>query len=115
METKLNNKEIGARVAQLRREAGLSQVQLAQLLGVVQSAIASYEIGRRGIPVTQLLPLAEKLGVPVQSFFGLSDNSGGRSGPESRLEQKIQQLKKLSRGKQKTVLDMLDGLLAASR
>jgi transcriptional regulator with XRE-family HTH domain len=111
METKLTNREIGTKVAQFRKEAGLSQVQLAEKLGVVQSAVASYEIGRRSIPVTLLLPLSETLGVPVQAFFGLPENASGKPGPESRLEQKIQQLKRLPRSQQTTVLKMLEGLL----
>ena len=45
---------IGARIGALRREAGMSQTQLAGLLGVSPSAVGMYEQGRRE-PSAQLL------------------------------------------------------------
>ncbi len=38
---------LGARIAALRREAGMSQAQLAALLGISPSAMGMYEQGRR--------------------------------------------------------------------
>ena len=37
----------GARIAALRRQADMSQAQLARLLGVSPSAVGMYEQGRR--------------------------------------------------------------------
>ena len=45
---------LGARIAALRREAGLSQAQLASMLGISPSAMGMYEQGRRE-PSLQLL------------------------------------------------------------
>ena len=38
----------GARIAALRRQAGMSQAELARLLGVSPSAVGMYEQGRPG-------------------------------------------------------------------
>src|ERR1700733_2848483 len=45
-------KALGARIAALRKDSDITQVQLAQTLGVSQQTVASWEVGRRGVPVS---------------------------------------------------------------
>lgn len=54
---------LGARIAALRREAGLSQSQLAQMLKISPSAMGMYEQGRREPSVQTLVELARVLEV----------------------------------------------------
>lgn len=54
---------LGARIAALRRQAGQSQTELAQLLGVSPSAVGMYEQGRREPGGAILVALAENFGV----------------------------------------------------
>jgi len=54
--------QLGARVAELRRIEGMTQVQLAELLGVSQQTVNSYGVGRRRIPVSTLPVLASTPG-----------------------------------------------------
>ena len=56
---------LGARIAALRREAGLSQTELAQKLGISASAVGMYEQSRREPSVQMLLRLADEFGVSV--------------------------------------------------
>lgn len=49
---------LGPRIAALRREAGLSQAELAQQLGVSPSAVGMYEQGRREPSMDMLVQLA---------------------------------------------------------
>ena len=37
--------QMGARIAQLRKEQGITQTQLAEWLGVSQQTITAYEVG----------------------------------------------------------------------
>ena len=53
---------IAAQVTQRRHELGLSQVQLAELCGTTQSAIARLERGGRPPRIDTLLKLAGALG-----------------------------------------------------
>ena len=53
----------GPRIAALRREAGLSQSQAAQKLGVSPSAIGMYEQGRREPSMETVVAMAELFGV----------------------------------------------------
>ena len=54
---------IGQRIAALRKNAHLSQAELAQILGVSPSAVGMYEQGRREPSATGLVALAQVFGV----------------------------------------------------
>jgi transcriptional regulator with XRE-family HTH domain len=61
---------VGSRIARCRKEASLTQVQLAEALGIPQPQLASYEIGRRRVPVSLLPSLARALAVPIEELIG---------------------------------------------
>lgn len=54
---------IGARIAALRRQAGLSQAELAQRIRVSPSAVGMYEQGRREPSADMLVAMAQVFGV----------------------------------------------------
>ena len=54
---------LGARMAMLRWERGLSQMQLAQRLHISASAVGMYEQGRRSPSLQLVVQLAKELGV----------------------------------------------------
>ena len=56
---------LGARIASLRKEAGLSQAELARLLKISASAVGMYEQGRREPSGDMLLALARVFHVSV--------------------------------------------------
>ena len=63
-------KELGARIAALRKEHGLTQTQLADELGLTQQMVASCEVGRRRVPVSLLPAIAEALAVTLEQLIG---------------------------------------------
>jgi len=108
---------LGQRIANARRHADLTQQQLADQLGIPQPQLASYEIGRRRVPVSLLPRLARALAVAVETL--LDDDaieqpvsSRTRRGPASRLEQQLERVSQLPRARQKFVVEMLDTVLA---
>ncbi len=58
----------GARLRAMRRQKGLSQVQLAGRLGVSASYLNLIESDKRPLPATLLLKLATEVGVDLQVF-----------------------------------------------
>ena len=54
-----------ARIAEARKTLGMTQVQLAELMGVAQQVIGSWEVGRSRVPVASLQGLARALAVTV--------------------------------------------------
>jgi transcriptional regulator with XRE-family HTH domain len=108
-------RDIGARVAQLRKEQGLTQEGLAELLGVSQQSVAAYEIGRLRIALSMLPKLAKVLGVSVESLLG-EDEKPAKRGPTPKLQLQMERISQLPKPKQRFVMEMLDTVLAqASR
>ncbi len=109
-------KMLGNRMAQLRKELGLTQVQLAQSLGISQQMVASYEVGRRRIPVSMLPALAQVLRVQIDELLGDMAKSRSKRGPASQLQRSIERISELPKPKQRFVIEMLETVLAqASR
>jgi transcriptional regulator with XRE-family HTH domain len=64
---------VGARIRERRIMLGLSQQQLAQMIGVTYQQAHKYERGLNRISAGRLYEIAQVLGVPVSWFFdGLS-------------------------------------------
>ena len=65
---------LGARIAALRRHAGLSQAELAQRLQISASAIGMYEQGRREPSAQTLVTMAQTLGVTTDYLLTGTSN-----------------------------------------
>jgi len=61
---------LGSRIRAARRDAGMSQGQLAQALNTTQSAISLYEAGQRSVGIDMLLNVARILNRPLHYFLG---------------------------------------------
>jgi len=101
---------LGQRVAHKRKAMGLTQVELAKALGVAQQTMAHYEGGSLRIPVALLPPLARSLGTSIEELVG-EQKKAGKRGPAPKLQQKLEQLSRLSKPKQKFVMEMIDTVL----
>jgi transcriptional regulator with XRE-family HTH domain len=105
-------KELGARIAQLRKEAGLSQQAIADSLEIAQQTYANYEVARARPAVSMLPTLAQLFGVSVDELLGLHKNGAGKRGPTPLLQKQIERLNRLPKAQQKIVMQMLDGVLS---
>ena len=106
-------KAIGARIAELRKDSAITQVQLAATMGVSQQTIASWEAGRRGVPVSMLPALARTLGTGVDTLVG-QPAQPARRGPTPKLQQQVERLSQLPKAKQRMVMEILEGVLSHS-
>jgi transcriptional regulator with XRE-family HTH domain len=61
------------RLATLRKEAGLTQKELADKLGVSRGTIGMYEIGQRDPDTETLQKLSDIFGVSVDYLLGKTD------------------------------------------
>jgi len=105
-------KELGTRIAQLRKEAGLSQQAVADTLEIAQQTYANYEVARARPSVAMLPTLAQLFGVSVDELLGLHKNGAGKRGPTPLLQKQIERLNRLPKAQQKVVMQMLDGVLS---
>ncbi len=104
-------KALGARLAELRKEQGLTQQQLAEQLGIAQQTLAHYEVGRLRMPVSLLPEFSQLFAVPVDELLGLRAGVGKR-GPTPKFQKQLERIARLPRAKQHVVMQMLDGVLA---
>jgi transcriptional regulator with XRE-family HTH domain len=70
-----------ARIVELRKEAGLTQAELAQLLGRPQSYVSKYERGERRLDVVEFLAVARALGTDAASFVAELEQLKGKPVP----------------------------------
>lgn len=103
-------KTLGARIAQLRKEQGLSQQAVADAMEVAQQTYANYEVARARPPASMLPDLAKLFGVSVDELLGLK-NGAGKRGPTPKLQQQIERLNSLPKAQQQVVMKMLEGVL----
>jgi transcriptional regulator with XRE-family HTH domain len=103
--------QLGRRIAELRKAADITQVQLAEILGVAQQTMAHYEGGVSRIAVALLPPLAKALNTTIEDLVGEDGKRAGKRGPASKLQQQLDQVSQLPRAKQKFVSEMLDTVL----
>ena len=104
---------LGARIATLRKQQDITQVEMAKTLGVSQQTINSYEVGRRRIPVSALPTLARALGVSLEELLGEeSAEAAKKRGPAPKLQQQIERIQRLPRAQQRFVMQMIDTVLA---
>jgi len=66
-------REIGHRIQQAREEAGLSQEELAGMMGCTQASLSNYELGKRRLYLTDLQRMGGLLGKPITYFLEESD------------------------------------------
>ncbi|MBR4063588.1 MAG: helix-turn-helix transcriptional regulator [Clostridia bacterium] len=63
----------GNRYKELRKKHQMSQVDLAERIGMSQIGYSKYETGRCGMPTTILIKLARIYNVSIDYLLGLTD------------------------------------------
>jgi transcriptional regulator with XRE-family HTH domain len=80
------DRHVGARVRDRRVLLGMTQQQLAELIGVTFQQAHKYEKGTNRVTAGRLYTIARALGVDVSYFYeGLADEGGAAPSPRQRL------------------------------
>jgi len=103
-------KQLGTRIALLRKESGLTQVQLADIFHISQQHLAAIEVGRRKATASSIPVLAQIFSITTDELLGLQDKPAKR-GPASILQRQIELIGLMPRAKQKFITEMLDALI----
>lgn len=113
--TKSTRTDFGSRIHQLRVNAGLSQKEVADFLGIGQPSYADWERRNVALSAEQFVKLADFFGVPVEELFKTGETAPKRTGPAGRAKQLLQDLSSLSRPRQKEILDVVEMLTASAK
>ena len=108
--------ENGLRLAALRREAELSQREVAEALGIPQRTVSFYERQASHLPSNLLPKLAELFGVPIEMLLGAESANGKKTkrGPKSELERRFDKVRTLPKRERELAIDMLDRIINAA-
>ena len=63
-------------IRQIRKERGLSQEDLAEILSTTQQQYSKYENGTNEIPVRHVITLCKFYGISADWLLGLMDEKG---------------------------------------
>ncbi|NLI87989.1 MAG: DUF4065 domain-containing protein [Bacteroidales bacterium] len=69
MNIKLTQKQIGHRIAELRKMKGLSQEDLAKRIKISRPSLAQIELGNRSVDILELQKLSQVLGFSLDDFM----------------------------------------------
>jgi len=110
-EIKLGNALFGARLAKLRKEAGVTQVELAKKLGLTQSIVSRFEKGQRRMYDDMIAATAKILGVTPNDILGVGPCKPIKPEEASlsrKMAKRLKIIESMPRRTQETVLDILD-------
>ena len=110
-----NAKEIGSRIALLRKQKGITQKELAERIGVTRTMITDYECGRVRMYDEILARLAVVLDCSTDMILGLKSISKNDAAPQLKFTRRIRELEQLPEIKQKAILKTLDDLIRANQ
>ena len=103
--------EFGARLFRLRKERGLTQIQLAEAIESSQRAISHYETVAEFPPASVIIDLAKALDVSTDELLGIKASKKVRDDPEKqRLWRKFRQILGLSEKDRRAIIRMINSL-----
>lgn len=115
MSKKINEElsSFGKRLAELRKAAGYTQLQLADEISATRRMIAYYESESQHPPANMLVDLARALNVSADSLLGIEPIKN--TPVSSRLERRIRQIEKLGPKPRKQITQLIDTFVEAEQ
>ena len=111
---KKQEETIGQRLARIRRERGLTQVELAAKIGVAQPVLSDYERGVLRLHGQLIVTLTNVLGVSSEELLGLSKPAQNSTIKNRRLLRRFQEIEKLPKRDQQALFRTIDAFLSSS-
>lgn len=106
---------IGERLARMRKDRGITQQEMAELLGTSQPIVSDYERGELRLHGELIVKIAGILGVSGDELLGLERVSRSSAVSNRRLARRIQQIDQLPKRDQEALLRTIDAFLSKSR
>ena len=107
--TKMQNKSaFGSRIREYRIKKGLSQPQLAALLGVTKNAVTNWEAGASRPDIASIPALCTHLGISADTFFDMPAQYRALNAAEAAH---MERYRLLDRYRQRSVDALMDALI----
>lgn len=105
--------EFGERIVAVREEAGLSQRELAEKLGITQRALSWWEREPVALKPEQMTALAAALGVSTDCLLGVDAPKKRGTGPIGKARKVFEAVSKLPRHQQQKIVDVVETFVAS--
>jgi transcriptional regulator with XRE-family HTH domain len=105
-----SDKTPGQRLADIRRERGFTQVELAEMTGMVQTLVSDYERGKLRLNADRILRFATALGVSTDALLQPAGPAQSKK-PSRKLLRRLEQIEALPPAQQASLLRTIDAFL----
>ena len=103
-------KTLGTMIAELRKQHGMTQLELAEKMGVTDKAVSKWERDLSCPDISSIPNLAEILGVSVEELMQVKKETDAPAGKAAELMEIVPKAVAMAMGIAVTVLAMLDEL-----
>ena len=103
---------IAERLRKLRKARGMTQLEMAEKLGVVQSIFSSYENGKIRLHGELIIELAKILCVTTDELLGVNGEEVKMPPQRRRFLSRLEKLEKLPERDQEALVRTIDAFLA---
>jgi transcriptional regulator with XRE-family HTH domain len=108
----ISDKDIGQNIANLRKKRGLTQKELADQIGISQSLLSHYEIGRLHLSSLMIIKIAKSLKISADKILGINSNNQDDAAVHSlKIIKRLKKIDQLSSFEQKALLKTIDNFL----
>jgi len=108
-------KNFGTRLANIRKDRGFSQRQLAELTGISARMIAYYEVQAKYPPTHLIVPLSKILHVTADELLGIENFKNSVDPEHKSLWRKLQKIATLPKNDQKALMHYLNALVKKNK
>lgn len=105
------NETEGKRIAQLRKERGYTQKELAERMDIPWTLVSDYERGKLRINGNVLKKFASALEVTADEILGLKSGKTTNHKYSLKIIRRLQKIEELPASKQKALLTTIDSFL----
>ena len=110
----IDQKVIGERLSQLRKQKGYTQKALAEKMGLIQALVSAYERGKIRLNAEMVIRFAKSLEVSADEILGLGKNNHGSDKVSLRLIRRLGKIESLTAARQKTILKAIDFMIQSA-
>jgi transcriptional regulator with XRE-family HTH domain len=108
----VDEKTIGKRLRELRKARGLTQIEVAEKIGIQQALLSAYELGQVRIHGALVAAFASLFKVSADQILGLKEIKGNGAAHDRRFLRRLERIEKLPRRAKQTLLGTIDTYLA---
>jgi len=105
----------GERLYRLREQAGLTQAQVAEHLGISARAYAFWEREPVSVKPDQIETLAEALGVGVDELLNDHAKKSRRGGPTGKVRRLFEEVNALPRSRQQRIIAVVEDMVTVAQ